>query len=258
MDELTIKAAELLDKMKPFAPSAAPGQNFLPPDRRCDVEGHGVSTPLWRAGDGPATLFVHGWDDSHRVWRQFAMHNLQFGKPVLLMDLPAHGASKAERCTWLNAGQAVADVCAAEAPVTTAIAHSFGCLAVVRAIELGAAIDSIVLIAPALGTAENSWHARQSKAGAPSDVIARSEELFREATGHDIDGPDFQSVLASFPGRILLIGSEADESCPSEPIRDLAATLKNATLVEDFELGHRELVLAPRILSQINEFLESW
>src|SRR3990167_2316992 len=90
-DDIDTAARALPAERVPPPPSAAPGQNMLPPNPRRDVG----ETPLWRAHEGPATLFVHGWNDTHRIWRQYAQDFIANARPVLLMDLPAHGASKA-------------------------------------------------------------------------------------------------------------------------------------------------------------------
>lgn len=256
-DEITEAAKALLADMRPFAPSAAPGQNFLPPDTRRDIPGDHSSTPVWRAGDGPnTTLFIHGWDDSHRVWRQFAMHFLQMGQPVLLMDLPGHGAaSMAKHCSWPHAGASVRDVIVTEGPIETIVAHSFGCEAAARAIELGAYVDNLVLIAPPLRTPERGWASWQRKQGVDEAVIARAQQMFEAHSGVPMESQDFRGTLARYAGRILLVGSEADDGCPLSGIRDLAESLPNADLVEDYELGHRELALDPSILSRIKDFL---
>ena len=39
MSELDTKAEALIGDMKPTSPSAAPGQNFLPPETRRDIPG---------------------------------------------------------------------------------------------------------------------------------------------------------------------------------------------------------------------------
>ncbi|RIJ28105.1 alpha/beta fold hydrolase [Henriciella mobilis] len=255
--EITEKAEALLAEMRPFAPSAAPGQNFLPPETRRTIPGEFADIPVWRAGDGPdTTLFIHGWDDSHRVWRQFAMRFLQTGRPILLMDLPGHGAaSKAEHCSWPYAGAAVREVIEAEGPVETIIAHSFGCKAAARAVETGAEVDTLILIAPPLDNRERGWASRQRKQGVDDAIIEKAQALYKTQTGVEMEGQDFRGALARFRGRILLVGSEADEGCPLQDIRALAESLPNADLVEDYELGHRELALDPGILSSITHFL---
>ena len=254
-DELRRKASDLLAEMKPFSPGAAPGQNLLPPDTRRDIDSSRLTTPVWRAGQGPATLFVHGWDDTNRVWRAFAMNFIQHGEPVLLMDLPGHGASKAGACSWLDAGEAVHSVCEAEGPLEAAIAHSFGCKGVVQAIQKGADIPAIVLIAPPLPSSGHGWEARMREKGIDQQVIDAARSLFQERTGEDLAGPDMASILAGYGGRILLVGSEADTDCPLEPIRHLADSLTGAELYACTDLTHRDLALAPEVLADIRDFL---
>ena len=56
MDKLEQDARKLLEELVPRSPSAAPGQNLLPPDTRKTAKGALGETPLWRAGpDGPAS-----------------------------------------------------------------------------------------------------------------------------------------------------------------------------------------------------------
>lgn len=253
MDETTTAARALLDEFRPRSPSAAPGQNLLPPETRKDAEGASLQTPVWRAGpDGAATLFVHGWDDTHRVWRHFAMDFIQNARPVLVMDLPGHGASNEETCNWVNAGEAVHDVFAAHGPVDAVIAHSFGGRATAQAVALGLTADYLVLIAPPLSEPGTSgWTERQRKKGVADAVIMRAAELYREDKGHDIEGPDMVSALKGFDGKIVLIGSHADEQCPIAPMQALVDALDNANLIEFDDLSHRDLALHPEVLKTV-------
>lgn len=250
MSELDARAEALLADMKPARPGAAPGQNFLPPETRRDIAGRYGATPVWRAGEGPATLFVHGWDDTHRIWRRFAQDFLQNTRPVLLMDLPAHGASKADICTPETAGVSVAGVCAAEGPVDTIIAHSFGCDAAVQAIAAGAHADYLVLLAPPM----RGWEDYQRLKGHDDATIMRAGEMMAERGG-DIARTDYRAALDGYKGAILLIGSHADTSSPLGLISQLANDLPGARLVEDDALSHRDIALDRRILSQITTFL---
>jgi pimeloyl-ACP methyl ester carboxylesterase len=256
MDDLRNQAKALLDDLKPRSPSAAPGQNLLPPDTRVDIEGPDGPRPVWRAGDGAATLFVHGWDDTHRVWRRFAMDFIQNARPVLLMDLPGHGASSLDTCNFKNAGQSVSDVFSSEGPIDAVIAHSFGCLAAAQAVAMGAKAEYLVLIAPPLSADGSRWADRQRKKGVPDNVIAAAKALYREQTGLDLDGPDMKTALSGFEGKIIFIGSEADEECPIAPMADLASSLKAAQLHTVADLSHRDLALHPEILSYIISALD--
>lgn len=237
----------LLAELTPSPISAAPGQNMLPPNSRRDVG----ETPLWRAHDGPATLFVHGWNDTHRIWRQFAQDFLANSRPVLLMDLPGHGASKAREFGAERAGQSVREVCTAEAPIDTIIAHSFGCIATANALKTGAKADYVVLIAPpVLG-----WAEAKRRQGADPDALDRALEVVRAAGGGDIGPFDFAGALAGYEGKLLFIGSEADIGCPLEEIARLADQLPDAEVHGVTDLDHRELCLDPGILAEILRFL---
>ncbi|WP_018147194.1 alpha/beta fold hydrolase [Henriciella marina] len=252
MDETTRAAKELLEDLRPRSPSAAPGQNLLPPDTRFQAEGEFGTTPLWRAGpQGATTLFIHGWDDTHRVWRHFAMDFIQNGRPVLLMDLPGHGASQLEACNWKTAGQCVHDVTVQHGPVDAIITHSFGGRAAARAIELGAEADYLIMIAPPLSLTGSGFADRQRKKGVSEAVIEEAERLYREELGYEIDGPDMAAALSRFDGKIVVIGSHADEQCPIEPMRALVDALENAHLVEFEGFGHRDLALSPDVLTSV-------
>lgn len=252
MTDLTEQARTLLDELRPRSPSAAPGQNLLPPDTRKTAKGASGETPLWRAGPGgPATLFIHGWDDTHRVWRHFAMDFIQNGRPVLLMDLPGHGASTQETCDWKNAGEAVHDVAEHFGPVDAIITHSFGGRAAARAIELGVEADYLVMIAPPLSLSGSPFADRQREKGVPDAVIEKAESLFLEERGYKVDGPDMIAALSAFDGKIVVIASHADESCKIEPMRALVDALDDAHLIEFDDLSHRELALDPGVLKSL-------
>jgi pimeloyl-ACP methyl ester carboxylesterase len=255
MNDLDQKAEALMETMRPVSATAGPGQNLLPPNTRFDVDFDSTSAPVWRAGDGDATLFVHGWDDTHRVWRPFAMEYLQRGKAVLLMDLPGHGASKDVDCTSQCAGTSVKAVMDSEEYLQAVIAHSFGCSATVSAIAKGADVPAIVLIAPPLPDNGRGWEARQRDNGVDEQIIQRAQEMYQVRHGSELRAVDIGQSLKEFEGRILLVGSENDEDCPIESIRQLAASLPYSEMLEVEHLNHRELAQDRGILSEIKAFL---
>ncbi len=237
----------LLAELVPSPISAAPGQNMLPPTARCDVG----ETPLWRAHPGPATLFVHGWNDTHRIWRQYAQDFISNARPVLLMDLPAHGASKAREYGGDAAGRAVFDVCAAQGPIDTIIAHSFGCIAAANALKAGARADYVILIAPpVLG-----WAEAKRREGADPVVLDKALESVRASGGGELAPFDFAGALGGYGGKLLFIGSDADIGCPLDEIALLAAKLPGAEVHGVTGLDHRELCLDPGVLAKILAFL---
>ncbi len=246
-DEIDTAVRALLAELVPSPISAAPGQNMLPPNARCDVG----ETPLWRAHPGPATLFVHGWNDTHRIWRQYAQDFISNMRPVLLMDLPAHGASKASAFGAHAAGRAVFDVCAAQGPIDTIIAHSFGCIAAANALQDGARADYVILIAPpVLG-----WGEAKRREGADPAVLDTVLEYVRASGGGELAPFNFESALAGYGGKLLFIGSHADVGCPLDDISVLSSRLPGAEVHGVTGLDHRELCLDRGVLSKILAFL---
>jgi len=237
----------LLAELTPSPISAAPGQNMLPPAARRDAGG----TPVWRAHAGAATLFVHGWNDTHRIWRQYAQDFISNSRPILLMDLPGHGASKAADFSAEAAGQAVLGVCEAEAPIDTIIAHSFGCIAAARAVASGAEADYMILIAPpVLG-----WAETKRREGADPGVLDAALAVLAAEGRSDLAPFDFTRALAGYSGKLLFIGSEADISCPLDAISAVAASLPGAEVHGAAHLGHRELCLDRDVLAKMLAFL---
>lgn len=246
-DDIEKAARALLAEMVPTSPSAAPGQNMLPPSTRRDVG----ETPVWRAHDGSATLFVHGWNDTHRIWRQFAQNFISNARPVLLMDLPAHGASKAREYDGEAAGRSVHAVCTAEAPIDAVIAHSFGCIAIANAIKAGAKADYVILIAPPV----EGWAESRRRQGTDPATIDRAAEIRRAEGGAEFGPFDFASALSGYEGKLLFIGSDADAECPLDTIAVVAASLPGAEMHAVSGLDHRGLCLDSGVLAKILSFL---
>ncbi|MFN7164158.1 MAG: alpha/beta fold hydrolase [Hyphomonas sp.] len=246
-DDHSAAVRALLAELTPSPISAAPGQNMLPPTARCDVG----ETPLWRAHPGPAALFVHGWNDTHRIWRQYAQDFISNARPVLLMDLPAHGASKATEYGGDAAGRAVFDVCAAQGPIDTIIAHSFGCIAAANALQAGARADYVILIAPPV----LAWAEAKRREGADPAVLDKALESVRASGGGELAPFDFAAALSGYTGKLLFIGSGADIGCPLDEISRVASKLPGAEIYGVTDLDHRELCLDPGVLARILAFL---
>jgi pimeloyl-ACP methyl ester carboxylesterase len=58
---------------------------------RIDVNGTGIETEV--TGDGPPVLLVHGWPDTHQIWRDVVPGLVDAGFRTIAPDLRGHGAS---------------------------------------------------------------------------------------------------------------------------------------------------------------------
>jgi pimeloyl-ACP methyl ester carboxylesterase len=81
--------------------------NVVPPRREeprladalVSVERHMLPSPqgavaAWRVGEGPAVLLVHGYADDHSLWSVLIEALIVRDRPLVALDLPAHGFSE--------------------------------------------------------------------------------------------------------------------------------------------------------------------
>ena len=117
-DDLDAQALELLEE------ASKPKRRARPRLARklADAEDLEVQTPhgpvmAWRLGVGPASLLVHGWEDDNALWSPLIDACAAIGKAVVVFDLPGHGFSPAEECTYQAAGLAAVAVAEALGPI---------------------------------------------------------------------------------------------------------------------------------------------
>jgi pimeloyl-ACP methyl ester carboxylesterase len=57
------------------------------------VPGDGIELAVWEEGDGPAVLLLHGFPDTHRLWRHQAAALMRSGLRTIAPDLRGRGES---------------------------------------------------------------------------------------------------------------------------------------------------------------------
>jgi pimeloyl-ACP methyl ester carboxylesterase len=57
------------------------------------VPGDGIELAVWEEGDGPAVLLLHGFPDTHRLWRHQAVALMRSGLRTIAPDLRGRGES---------------------------------------------------------------------------------------------------------------------------------------------------------------------
>jgi pimeloyl-ACP methyl ester carboxylesterase len=225
-----------------------------------DLEPERVETSVgaiaaWRVGPGPAVLLVHGWEDDHSLWDQLIETLLESMISVVALDLPAHGLSDGDRPTLAQAGEALAAVASALGPVRVAVTHSFGGLALVRALlEHGLEISQAVLIAPPVSQ-ERQWRVMQERYGVPAAVMARVTALAEAHEGRPLAANDLVALAAGLRPEALILHSQDDEQCPADGSRALAQAWPNAQLMILDGLGHRDIARDAGVCGLVRDFL---
>ena len=264
-DDLDAQALELLEE------AAKPKRRARPRLARklYDAEDVEVQTPngavqAWRLGAGPASLLVHGWEDDNALWSPLIDACAAIGRAIVVFDLPGHGFSPAEECSYQSAGLAAVAVAEALGPIDSVIAHSFGCPASIYALANGLGAERAVLIAspvPRTGgdrPAEH-WIRRQVERGADRAVAERASELMMERGETSARSPfAVEGELPGMTAKALIIHAMDDDQCPVGNSQKMAELWPGSELVLVDDLGHRLIaqddVVMQRIIGFVDDF----
>lgn len=209
----------------------------------------------WRLGEGPAVLMVHGWEDDNSLWALLIDQLAMIGRAVVALDLPAHGFSGGERVPLLVAAKAVADVAEAMGPIDAVVAHSFGCPAMVTAIEEhGLRPDRVVLIGTALHQRGQIIRLAERN-DIPMDVVEAIFSTYEEDVGRPVDWFDLRRAAPMMTAKALILHSLDDDACDWRGAQDLADVWVGAELALTDGLGHRMIAQDPSVVERIVDFV---
>ena len=264
-DDLDAQALELLEE------ASKPKRRARPRLARklADAEDLEVQTPhgpvmAWRLGVGPASLLVHGWEDDNALWSPLIDACAAIGKAIVVFDLPGHGFSPAEECTYQAAGLAAVAVAEALGPIDSVVAHSFGCPSSIYALGHGLNVDRAVLIAspvPRTGADRppEHWIRRQMERGATRAVAERASELMMERGETSTRSPfAVETEIPGMTAKALIIHAFDDDQCPVGNAEKMAKLWPGAELVLVDDLGHRLIAQDDVVLQRIIGFVDDF
>ena len=102
------------------------------------------------AGDGPLVLLVHGWGGWASRLGALVRPLVESGHRVVGIDLPAHGSSPGRRSNPFEMSEALLEAAGSLGPLRAVVAHSFGGIVSLLAMDRGLKPESAVYLAPAL------------------------------------------------------------------------------------------------------------
>jgi len=109
-----------------------------------------IPIAVYKWGEGPVVLFVHGWSGRGSQVAAFIEPLNRAGYQVIAVDAPGHGESPGDRTNILECVavlQALNETCG---PLYAAITHSFGAMVLAYAMKQGMQVERVVCIsAPA-------------------------------------------------------------------------------------------------------------
>jgi pimeloyl-ACP methyl ester carboxylesterase len=220
-----------------------------------DVDTPSGPVRAWRLGKGPAVLLIHGWDDDNCLWGPLIEKFGDVGRPVVALDLPGHGFSRAEDPSAKSAVAAVRAVVDVLGPIDALVGHSFGCAVAMQALAAGLAVPRAVFIATPVPKPGNRWN-RARRAGVPEEVIARAAEIYAQR-GEAAEPPfDLAAAVPSMTAAALFVHATDDEQCPVEDAEALRGLWPGAKLALADGLGHRLIAQDDAMLGRIVAFVE--
>lgn len=144
------KAASLVNHLAwcrpPRPPLKANESGALARAEQFEVVVGGEKIRAYRWGTGPAVLLVHGWGGSAGQMSQMAVGLASQGFSAIAYDAPAHGKSRATHTDFPTMAAALKEVASAAGGVGAVVAHSAGCVALLRAIRTGFAPQRVVMV----------------------------------------------------------------------------------------------------------------
>ncbi|MCH8620369.1 alpha/beta hydrolase [Undibacterium sp. TS12] len=218
-----------------------------------------VNTPegeiaIQRTGTGPAVLLLHGWEGQAADMASFVTPLLAAGFSVLVMDLPAHGASAGQQSSIPQSARALLAVGEALGPLHGVIAHSVGSAVLGEALYAGLAAERAVFVA---APARYEDYARGFAAAAGLDAAGTTTML---TILHDLIGVDVSEI--SLPQRAphlrqpaLFIHSDDDRVVAITDSIATAAAWPGAQHLRVEGLGHKRLLTDEAVITAATGFM---
>jgi pimeloyl-ACP methyl ester carboxylesterase len=212
------------------------------------------SLVVYRWGEGPSVLLVHGWGGSAGQLTPWVEPLLQAGFSVLAFDAPGHGISSGSWLAIPRYAAAIQEVEADVGPLHAIVAHSLGAPATSLAIARGLQAERAVFVGPpADALAWFDGFCRMLELSGP--VVRAARQRVEERAGMSLDHLNAAALGPSLQLPLLVIHDRDDREVPWSDGAAVAAAAPDARLVTTEGLGHRRILRDPRVIERTTAFL---
>lgn len=214
------------------------------------------SLPAWSWGEGPVVLLVHGWEGRGSQLGAFVDPLVEMGFRVVAFDAPGHGDSPRRHGTVVEIARAVGAALSELGPVHAIVAHSVGCVAATYALSrvTAGAAPKLVFVAPP-ASPEPFVRSFKRLLGLDDEVARRMVERIEERYGVPLADLNAGRLAPRMNAPLLVVHDREDRDVPFEAGAGLADVWPGARLRETRGLGHRRLLRAPDVVSDVAEFV---
>jgi pimeloyl-ACP methyl ester carboxylesterase len=212
---------------------------------------------LYRWGEGPSVLLLHGWGGRASQLGAFVEPLADAGFGVLAIDAPAHGRSPGRATSIFEIVDALLTLDRRHGPFAAAITHSFGGMCLGVAVERGLRVERAALISAPAGMAF-LLERFASIVQAPEAVVDRFEQRLMHRFGEDLRASiDTEQVAARMRIPALIVHDADDRDVPLEQGERVAAAWPGAELVRTEGLGHSRILRSPQVLGRVVAFVRA-
>jgi pimeloyl-ACP methyl ester carboxylesterase len=218
-----------------------------------------ISGFRWNHPARKKVLIVHGFESSSKNFHQYITGLIKLDFEVLAFDAPAHGRSGGKRIILPDYVNTIHAAIEKFGPVDCYIAHSFGGLALMHALETipDAEISKVALIAPATET--TSAVDRFFRIFNLNEAVrSHFDDLVIKRGGEETAHYSIRRAINHTKASILWIHDDTDKITPLED----ALKVKhdghgNLEFLETTGLGHRRIYKDELVIKKVLDFLKN-
>lgn len=226
----------------------------------------GVSLVLYRPRavrpDAPVVLLVHGWGGSGLQWSALAEDLLARGLAPVMLDFPAHGRAEGWRSNLPQFNRAleyvtqrlVAEGADGPRPLQAMVAHSLGATAAAMACARGAAVQRLILAAPA-GSPLGYLHGFAAVFGLGDTARAAMQLRIESEEAMLMAAWEAHTVAPRLALPTLVVHDQQDRVNPFGDGQAYAGLAPRARLFSTSGLGHRRPLRDAQVLAEVTGFV---
>jgi pimeloyl-ACP methyl ester carboxylesterase len=227
--------------------------------RQFSITINGKRVQCYRWGTmGPRIMVVHGWAGRAGQFRAIIPALLAKGFEVVAFDGPAHGRSEGKQTNPIEFGQVMKKLAETEGPIHAIIAHSFGGVASLLAIQRGLPVTKLVTIAsPTIAERVIGSFRRALNASAAAGLAFRKHLMKNYGiTFEEISSLHLAQHLPG-PLDLLVIQDEKDPEVAVENAIELKKVYPAAEVFLTKGLGHTRILRDETVINRCLEFVTS-
>jgi pimeloyl-ACP methyl ester carboxylesterase len=237
----------------PLSPEA---EAWLEKGRPFRIQVDGRAVQGWQWGQGPAVLFVHGWNGQGGHFAPFIAPLLAAGCSVTAFDAPGHGLSDGKTGSYFQFADTVRALLrtGSGTRLKGLVGHSVGGAAVIGALSREETAARTVLIAPALDLKSILYGAFEGF-GIPGPVYRGVIAGYERRYGYSFERDNPVRLLPRLKKRLLIVHDRSDDTTPYLESRRAADRSGNIRLHTTEGLGHKRILTDPAVVRLVVDYL---